>query len=166
MQKDLEKKRRGQSLLEMLMALSMLTIAFLGIMTLVARSFFLNRIATGQTTATYLAAEGIEVTDNIVQHDIYAGNKWGTCCGTGGAFTVEYDSTSLTPLFGNTPPLLYNAASGTYQYKTGAASPYSRTIYISVAANEITVKSIVQWSSGAFNNQSVEVDDDFYNWHP
>ena len=77
--------RRGQTLVEALVALSILTVGFVGIIVLLTRSFQLNRTTANDTQATYLAAEGIEVAKNLIDHDVYeqlSGNSsysWGSC---------------------------------------------------------------------------------------
>jgi len=59
---------RGQSMVEMLIALSIIGVSLLGILALVNRSLGLNRVNTEQYIATYLAAEGIEVVKNLFDH--------------------------------------------------------------------------------------------------
>jgi hypothetical protein len=165
-------KRKGQSLVEMLMAISLITIALFSVLTLLSRSFVLNRIATNQTIGTYLAAEGIEITKNIIDQDVYnaAGNNWGTCC-TAGDYTADYTSSALKRLSGNnSPSLFFDSKSYLYGYTFPAAdkavtTTFTRTIHISVpTTTEIDVQSIVTWSSGGFTNQTITLEDHFYDW--
>ena len=65
--------RRGQSIIEAMVAISILTTGFLGIFALLSKSFFLSRVVADETTATYLASEGMEITKNIIDHDVYTG---------------------------------------------------------------------------------------------
>ena len=58
--------RRGQTLVEALVALSILTTGFFGIVSLLTKSFQLNRTTMNDTQATYLAAEGIEIAKNLI----------------------------------------------------------------------------------------------------
>jgi len=154
----------------MMIALSMITVAFLGIATLLSQSFFLNRAATNETIASYLAAEGIEITKNIIDNDVY-GNPlpetklaWGDCCATGN-YTVEYDSTALS-LGNRGVPLKFDPTKG-YQYNTGNTTPFSRMIRITLStASEIDVQSVVTWSTGPLTNETVTDEDHFYDWHP
>jgi len=102
--------RRGQTLVEALVALSILTTGFIGIVTLLTKSFSLNRSTTNDTQATYLAAEGIEVAKNIIDYDTYFGiaqgpgvlNGWGcsfnlTPGGKAKNFALEYDTVPPAP---------------------------------------------------------------------
>jgi hypothetical protein len=159
------RNRSAQSLLETMVALGILTIAVFSVMSLISQSFFLNRIATNETIGTYLAAEGIEVTKSIIDHDVYgAGLSWGANI-TIGNHSVEYGS--LTLLASKGVPLKLDPTSHFYQYSTGVSSPFTRLIKITKpTANEIDVQSIVTWTTGAFANETVTDADKFYNWHP
>ena len=64
---------RGQTLVEALVALSILTVGFVGIVTLLTKSFQLNRTTSNDTQATYLAAEGIEIAKTSINYDVYYG---------------------------------------------------------------------------------------------
>lgn len=162
-----------------MIALSMLTVGFLGITSLLLQSFSLNRALTSQATATYLAAEGIEIAKNLIDHDVYAhlagqGLGWGSCFGTGGDFQLDYATIDCSS---SVPPPSYDGSylnfdPGTHQYGYAAANgatatPFTRDIRVTVPnANEIIVNAIVQWSTGSLVGQSVNLEDHFYNWHP
>lgn len=159
----------------MIIALSMLTVAFMGIATLLNRSFFLNRVATDETIGSYLASEGIEVTKSIIDNDVYgSGLSWGVCCAVGTHnYTVQYDSASLSLtnlgsyLKLHPDPTLPGAY--LYQYNgTGSPSPFKRVITITVPANshEIDVQSKVTWSTGPLTTETITDEDHFYDWHP
>ncbi|MDO8574081.1 MAG: hypothetical protein Q7R86_00440, partial [bacterium] len=66
-------KRSGQTIVEAIIALGVLTIGFSGIITLLNRSLSLNQLVTDQNIATYLATEGIEVTKNLVDAAVIQG---------------------------------------------------------------------------------------------
>ncbi|MEK7554693.1 MAG: hypothetical protein AAB518_01765 [Patescibacteria group bacterium] len=59
---------RGDSMIEMLVAISIVAVSLVGILSLVGRSFALNRLTTEQYVATYLAAEGMELVKNLFDH--------------------------------------------------------------------------------------------------
>ena len=170
-----------------MIAISILTAGFLGIAGLLARSFFISRITSGELTATYLASEGIEVTKNIIDHDVYVPGMpaaWGTCggnCTADGAYTVEYDSQTLTLVAQNShcsalvaiQPLRFDATAGLYYDQstglhgiTGTPTNFTRCIQLAHSSdgNELTVDSVVTWTSGAFVGQNIDLEDHFYNW--
>ena len=68
----------GQSLVEMLVAISIVVVSLLGILVLVNRSLGYNKVASEYYTATYLAAEGIEIVKNFFDRSFLtsiAGNR-------------------------------------------------------------------------------------------
>lgn len=181
--KDPEKKfgrRRGQSVLEAMIALSILTVGFLGITELLVQSLSISRETASETTATYLAAEGIEVTKNLIDHDVYEnlaglGGGWDACFlltpGNSENYQLDYLTTTCPPaLYDNTKPLMFDPATGMYSYSGPDKTPYFREVRVSMPAgsngNELVVDSIVTWSVNSLSNQSVQLEDTFYNWHP
>ncbi len=66
-------RRQGQSLIEAIAALGILTIGMLGVLALLSRSFSLERETADESKATYLASEGIEVAKNLIDHGVYSG---------------------------------------------------------------------------------------------
>src|SRR5690348_18434680 len=165
--------RRGQSITEAMLAISMLTVGFLGITALLSRSYFLSRVTADQLTATYLASEGIEIAKNMIDHDIYNGVPWDTTFGGGGDFHLDYTAcTNGAPCppagsAGTGPVLDLDPATHLYSYSGSIATKFTRLIRITVpSGHEIQVNSIVTWSTGLFTAQSINLEDHFYNWHP
>jgi hypothetical protein len=172
------KDRSGQSLVEAIVAISILTVGLLGMVNLLTKSLSLNSVAASDTQATYLAAEGIEVTKNLIDHDVYlylqtAGGSggWGTTCfGTvpiGGSKDYEADYTTTgcpTVWSGSGRFLKIDSSSHLYSYTAAITTPFTRRIRVSrPTAQEIEVQSIVTWNVvGA--SQNIILDDHFYNW--
>jgi hypothetical protein len=121
--------RRGQTLVEALVALSLLMTGFIGIVTLLTKSFQLNRTTTNDTQATYLASEGIEIAKNIIDHDVYYGlhfgnNDWGCSFGLGAGASADYELNyddypsacdqvdSVAASKAQSDPLYFNSGSG------------------------------------------------------
>jgi len=161
-----------------MISLGILTSGFLGIFALLSQSLSINRVTADDLTATYLAAEGVELAKNIIDHDVYAhlatppqGAGWDSSFGGGGAF--ELDSASCTT--GGGPcvvafsgrTLRYDPATHLYGYANtvgSVATTYVRRINITVPnANEIVANSVV---TGPVSGGSVNLEDHFYNWHP
>src|SRR3989344_7355701 len=98
-------RRSGQALVEVMVAVSILTVGFLGIVGLLSRALALNRVVADNYTATYLAAEGIEITKNIVDGNVVQGQPWNSgggvsnCTGSvePGIDGCEADLNSLAP---------------------------------------------------------------------
>lgn len=178
----------GQTLVEVMVALFVLTVGLLGILTLLSQSIFISKNITAETTATYLAAEGIELSQNIIEHDVYQhlaglGTGWGSAfnLGSGGEFELDYTTCNdksqgescVVPLSGfscSSDLLYYDPVSHVYLYPgdDGTASPvptiFSRCIRVTpTTPYEFTVQSIVYWPAVG-GTQNVELEDVFYNW--
>ncbi|HVN26367.1 MAG TPA: hypothetical protein VMT99_01810 [Candidatus Paceibacterota bacterium] len=164
--------RSGQSLLEMMVALAMISTAFMGIAALLSRSIYLNRVATDETTASYLAAEGIEIMKNIVDFDMYGtgGTAWGTDTPVGLSSPI-YNTTTTVGLGVHNDALYFDSSAGTatshlYQYSAGTRTPFVRKVTVTwPSATEIDVSSTVTWTVGPGASQSVVDEDHFYDWY-
>jgi len=173
--------RRGQTLVEALVALSILTVGFVGIVTLLTKSFQLNRTTSNDTQATYLAAEGIEVTKNLIDHDVYeqlSGNSnysWGSCFPYSGSwyyYPIDYETTDCKSLVSppsksppNTP-LYFDPTTHTFSTNSFGTNPtnFVRNIKVTNNGEELDVQSTVTWTNGSLGN-TITLEDHFYNWH-
>ena len=170
--------RSGQSLVEVLVALSVFTMGFLGIFALLTQSLALNNHATESYVASNLAGEGIEVVKNILDTAITQGGAWSDIRATtvsDGCYEVDYASTDLGAGIGNCNPddavdtanqLNKEQANGLYGYGTGRVLPYRRIVKVeTVSDNEMAVVSVVRWDSHG-RSYKVTLEDHFYNWRP
>jgi len=155
--------QKGQTIIELLMALSVFIIGFLGIITLLSNSLGHNRFVTDAQIATYLAAEGIEIVRNTIDTNLQKTVLWRNGLPVG-SYEVDhldrstrdnfkitsgvchyfntYDSGSLS-----LQPLYYHEDTRTYDYNPagGVISPYTREItidYLSVRADGSLVSSL------------------------
>ncbi|MEK7506153.1 MAG: hypothetical protein AAB572_00940 [Patescibacteria group bacterium] len=168
--KDELKSQKGQVLIESVVAMSLIVIGLLGILTLLSNSIAFNRNAANKLTATYLAAEGIEVMKSIADENYTQRKPWGAVLSNGN-YEATYDSSnssliSVTSFSSN--PLIFHSGTGIYDYISGSGSVstiFKRTIKIvnSTDNKEITINSIVQWAD---KNEAKEVnlEDHFFNW--
>lgn len=179
--------RSGQSLIEAIVAISILTLGFLGIASLLSRSLLITKVLSDQEKATYLAAEGVELAKNLLDHDIYMhlaglGPGWGSCwnginttlaLGTNHT-ELDYASTDCSKSFtGGGDFLWFDPVTRLYSYiSTGPDNPvrtnFKREVRIQVTNGrpDITVNAIVTWSTGLYTAQSINLEDHFYNWRP
>jgi type II secretory pathway pseudopilin PulG len=170
-------RRRGQTLIEALIALSVITMGFLGIMALLSKSFFYNRTITDQLTASYLASEGIEIAKNLIDHDVFSGAAWGSCFTANtsamngnnvGDFALDDASIDCLRGYSSGMFLQFDPATNAYRYGITAGSSatgFSRDVRVALTgANEITVTSIVRWDTGPVTGRSVVLEDHFYKW--
>ncbi len=171
------KQRTGQIIIEAIIASSVLVVGLLGITALLASSFRMNRVVSDDYIATYLAAEGIEVVKNIIDHNlIIKANPWYsglTCSGNTCNFEVDYGNTTPIPLFGTPRNILLSSANGFYGYASGSPTNFTRMITVTFPSQYwngstyygINVRSRVEWSSGGFRS-SVVLEDMFFDWRP
>lgn len=153
-------------MVELMVAISVMVIGLLGIFTLLSQSLGLNRVAAEQYIAAHLAAEGIEVVKNIVDHNIIEGNPWNDGVETDGEFGIEYSSLVLDPNLAE-EKLKFDEDTGRYNYSTGRDTNFKRIIAIdNISQDEVRVNSRVEWQSRGGTSFSVDLEDHFYNWRP
>ncbi len=154
--------RKGQVLIESLIALTFLTVAFFSAFSLLGKSLSTNRASAQSYTATYLAAEGIEVARNIIDGNGIQGIAWNNGFANGN-YEVRYDSTSFLPPSG--AHLSYDPSAHLYSYSGLIQTPFTRTLNIElVGSDEIKIHSVVSWvglGGGIFN---INLEDHFMNW--
>lgn len=173
--------RKGQSMIEAMVALTILMVGLMGVLTLLSRSIFLARVTSDQAKATYLASEGIEIAKSLIDHDVYLGNAnvgeggWKSCFRQGD-YDLDFTATTCPlPNYGG-DPLYFSPSTDLFYRKTNVGIPSDATptnfvrkitvTYPTANTNEIDVQSTVTWSTGVMTGQSLTVEDHFYNWHP
>ena len=167
----LPSRRQGQTLVEALVAISALTIGFLGVIGLLNRSIGLNRVVADSYVATYISLEGIEVVKNILDDNAIARGggaliPWNEGVTTGN-YELDYTSPSLVAY--GTGELYFDPGTGFYS-RTGGGSAtltrFTRRITISVAPDgeSLSAHSIISWSGRGSGSFSIDLEDRFYAW--
>lgn len=170
----------GFSLIEVLVAISILVIAVAAPMVLAARSVTVARYASNEITAFYLAQEGLEYIrlardDNFINTVNWMSgiNDTGSVC-KNSPCTV---SPTLAPSSGiqachgpsGCPPLYFNPATGFYDITTGPGwtpSIYTRSIQVTaVSSDEVIVSSTVTWNEGSIP-RSFSLSLHLMRWYP
>jgi hypothetical protein len=162
--------RRGQALIEAIVAISVLTVGFLGLITLLSQSLGLSRVSAEQYVAAHLASEGIEVTRNLLDAELIQRVPWGTGF-PDGDYELDYasDWNTRTPVRA-TGRFISTDVDGRYGYDLpfGAKqTPFIRTITISRPQGDNTVlkvRSVVRWSTRGGGTFDVAVEDFLYHW--
>lgn len=163
------KDRKGNLLIESIVAISVIIISFLGILSLLSRSLGLNKDVSHKFVATYLAVEGVEIVKSLIDKNFTDGLAWNDCC-SDGSWEVVYDSTILIPASVPPNPLLFDKTDGSYNYVTGNPSSFTRVVEISELdrngddrTDEIKVNSKVSWSRRG-SVQEINLEDHFFDW--
>ncbi|HUX36098.1 MAG TPA: prepilin-type N-terminal cleavage/methylation domain-containing protein [Candidatus Paceibacterota bacterium] len=155
--------RRGQTLIEALVALTLLSVGFLSIFALLGRSMSSGRASAESYTATYLAAEGIEVARNLIDANGIQKLPWNNGFTTQGDYEIEYNSNSL--LADQNRFLTYDPTTNIYNYSGTVTTPFKRIIRVTpVGSDEIMINSIVNWTSQGSGNFTVNLEDNFLKW--
>ena len=147
------------------MAISILTVGFLGIVTLLSRALALNRVVADNYAATYLAEEGIEVAKNIIDTNSRRGG-WNSGI-VPGDYEVDYTSTALSTRYESDHTLLMDPDTRQYSYAGTIETPFSRRVTVSFVGDgsqEVKVISEVVWETRGGGISKVKLEDFFYNW--
>ncbi|MEK7608823.1 MAG: hypothetical protein AAB495_04560 [Patescibacteria group bacterium] len=161
-------KHSGQALVEVMIAVSILVVGFLGIMTLLSRALSLNRVVADNYIATYLAAEGIEVTKNILDGNaVQEGRAWNSGFQNGG-FEIEYTSARDINTFPGCSgrKLYFDDIAKRYSYtETAYQTSFERCVSIElIDDNEVKVNSEVRWVTRGGGVFTTNLEDRFFDW--
>lgn len=178
-QASIKNSRQGNILIESIVSISLILIGLLGVFGLITHSVRQNKDVNLRTTASYLAAEGIEVMKNIVDTDVVSKEvPWNATVGsnTFETYEIQYDSDnnpefSPIPLGGasSSTPLVIDNETGLYGYSNGGdetQTPFFRTVSISVPEtnpDEMHVVSEVLWQERS-GSRTVRLETIFMNW--
>lgn len=159
--KNLIRNKKAFSLLEVLIAIFLITIGITGAVSLVNYSISSVAIAKSQIIAASLAQEGVEIIRNIRDSNWLQDLAWDNGLGDG-EFRVQYDSSSLLALDGNS--VLKIDSNGFYQYDSGNDTLFRRKITITTTGvSEMEVISEVTWNERG-RSLSASAETKLYDW--
>ena len=121
---------RGFTLVEALVALTLMTVGLIPAFLQATESLKLSLTVKNTLIAGHLAQEGVEIVRSMRDANWFSSAPFSqglTDCATG--CIVDYTSVQPTDA-GTNPPLLLDALTGMYQYTTGDPSPFRRRITI------------------------------------
>ncbi len=156
-------KKSGFTLVEILVAISILSIAILATFTAVSQSLKATNFSEDQIIAYHLADEALEYIrnkrdSNAIQHIIALGSgstyPWLTgvldrCVTT--ACYVDIPNNTITACSSNAascPVLLYNSGNGLYNHLLGNTTMYKRSVALTmIDATEASFTVTVSWTA-------------------
>lgn len=151
----------GFTLIETIVAVGIIVIGLISALTLITNSLFYVSNIGDRLIAANLTAEGVEVARNIRDNNWLQNLSWNNGL-TDGDYQVSYNSIALLPYNGN--PLLFDSATGLYNYSSGASTSYVRKISVSNLSNyEIRVISTVTWQRRGIT-YSNSAESHLFNW--
>ena len=152
---------KGFTLLETIVAVGVIIIGLVSALTLITNALFFVSNVQDRLVAINLVEEGIEVVRNIRDNNWLQGVAWNNGL-TDGNYQASYNSTSLSPYNGSS--LLFDAATGLYNYTTGVSTNYIRQISISnLSSFEIRVISTITWQRRGITYTS-SAESHLFNW--
>ncbi len=168
--------QRGFTLIETLVAISILTAAVASSMTLTTRSLSTAYYARDQVTAFHLAQEAVETVRHVRDGNILS-NALGTSVDllagipsvVGAPFIVDTrdDSMEACPA-GGCPPLKTDGE--LYGHEDGSGWTDTRFVrsvtaeFVDGSSDEVRVSVTVSWQSGSFQARSFTISENLYRW--
>lgn len=159
----------GFTLIETLVAISILLIALTAPLTIASRGLSSAYFARDQITAFYLAQDAVEYIRNTRDQNVLTGSGWlsGIPDTDGALFTVDTTDgdMALCPVSG-CDPLLYNSTTNFYSYgdPSGTESRFTRSVSIdTLSADEAVITVAVAWATGILN-RTFSVKENILNW--
>ena len=160
---------RGFTLIETLVAISILMVAVASPLTIAQKGLASAIYAKDQIIASYLAQDAIEYILNKSANNISGGSGWldGIVGGTAVCETackVDTSAGSISSCDGACPALNYNSSTHVYSYSGGGSSPFTRTIEVAEnPSNEALITVTMSWTDkGA--TRTLKFYARIYNW--
>lgn len=170
------RSNKGQFIVEGMIAMGIIVSSVLGIFSLAISSLRISSTVTNQFIAANLAAEGLEVTKNILDSNVAVnrGMAWNTGFGQNQCFEVAPDTIAINP--GLITPDCSNAfteakflrinSSGLYNYDlTGDQTIFQRWVETK-PINDLKIRAIatVAWHDRRNQLQTSQIATDFLGW--
>lgn len=156
----------GFTLVEALVAISVVLIAVVGPLTIVSKNLSFSRFARDQIIAFYLTQEAIEFIRNTRDNNILAGGAWlsGLNSCMSGSCMIDAPANTITACGAGCSPLKLSS-SGVYGYTSGENTSFVRAITIAeTSANrEATIDVEISWSEGLLS-RDFTIREHILNW--
>ncbi len=158
------------TLLETLVAVSVLLMALLGPFSIAQQSLRSSYYARDQVTAFYLAQEGVEFVRAVRDENYLSGSDWlagiGAAC-TGTPCTVDYPNFTYAACpQGGCPVLKVSANGALYNHDSGTDSPFTRHVLLTASPtnpDQIIVSVTISWKSAGVS-RVFTIQERLFNW--
>jgi prepilin-type N-terminal cleavage/methylation domain-containing protein len=155
--------KKGFTLLEMIIAVTVILIGLIPIMSLMYDSSFGVRLSLSRLQAAYLAQEGLEIVRNIRDSNWLAQSSWNNNLEVG-AWEASYDQAFDQALSSYQGRNLKLNNDGFYNYNSGTDTKFKRKITISESNDDTLQVSVeISWQEKG-KNYSLTVYENLYNW--
>jgi len=168
------KAKGGFTLIETMVALTIITFAVLGPVSLASYSIKTSTSAKNNVIASFLAQDAMEYIKNWRDDNYFQGENWlkdldGPCANASGCrvdTTLPWGNNNAIKNCPSTCPLLqYDGLS--YNYSSGTNTIFRRRYIIAenVVGQEARISINISWKD-KFGNHSFDLEDHIFNWHP
>ncbi|MDP3043010.1 MAG: prepilin-type N-terminal cleavage/methylation domain-containing protein [bacterium] len=172
MKKNKLKRQFGFSILEVIIAILIISIGMIGVLSLITQNIQVQYIGKNDLIASQLAQEGLELVRNIRDTNwLTAGNDWKTGAGAttnsdivqDGDYAIDYSGAIIDINSIDNAGLNIDAA-GFYTHNAGAATAFYRLITVVDNADYLDVECKVRWKErGRTHDYAVKTL--LYNWY-
>ena len=172
-----QKNKQGFTLIEVLVAVVVLSIALTGPLTVAFRSIEYNKVARDQIVATYLAQDAMEYIIAKKGYNIEEGNGYlvgiDESCHSGSPCQVETTGSITENLTACVDDCLLYLTDNQYTHvsTTGNETKFKRKITVTEPGNdssspsgdEANIKVTVEWDSGSITGNSFSLETNIFN---
>ena len=171
---NLKKQQYGFTLIETLVAISVLVVAVTGPLTLASQSLFAAVYAKDQTTAFYLAQEAVEMVRNKRDNNLLKSLDGQTVDWLAGipletSFQVDIPNDTITECGGSCLDAKLRHNGTFYNTQSGDISRFGRNVVVTRNAelvDEAIITVNVVWQTGAYKERAIFLQTRIYNWVP
>ncbi len=164
-----QQKNKGFTLIETLVAISILLLSISAPLTIASKGLSSSYFARDQIIAFYLAQDAVEYIRNTRDNNFLSGSGWlnGFPDVDGELFTVDTTdgNMALCPINGCVA-LDYNSATGFYSHDdlSGSTSIYTRSVSVrTINVYETVISVDISWSTGTLGH-SFNISENILNW--
>lgn len=164
--------KKGLTLLEVIIAIFLITVGVLGALALITRTISITGISSQKLIASYLAQEGIEIVRNIrdgnwLEQRTNPAIPWDDGLGIGD-WEADYITQTLTDIYDGD---FLKIDGGFYNYTLGTNTKFKRKITIfdktdldgDMIIDMFKVSVLVEWQEKG-ETHSVPAQENLYNW--
>lgn len=166
--------KSGFTLIETMIALTVLTMLILGPITLATKSISYALTSQNQITASYLAQEAVEYILNIRDNNFLhiPSLDWleglNQCFGAWGCY-IDVPNKIINPCGGECPKIKYDSSGFYYNYGPGQDTIFIRKVKIKKieiggVEDEARVEVTVQWPERFGGQKSFTLQEEIFNW--
>lgn len=164
---NLKSQKAGFTLVETLVALSVLIFAVTGPLTLASFAIRSSGYSQNQIIAFYLAQEALEYVKNKRDNNALSGANWlsgMTSCRSANGCAVDAQNDDIEVCPSQCPKIKYDSATGFYNQQNGSDTIFSRKVKLDKISNyEEKVTITLSWQERLIP-RSFSIEENIFDW--